>query len=180
MTATTSYNEAQVGVGCNVHVYEHDLETLRKRWPGWDANPKWVKRELAKRTKPDREQHNGNTTVSGLHEYIVDALDPDQSANLDATHLAAGTGTTQPASGNTSLNNEVFRVQTTDGSDNGTTLFTSTFLDTSEANGNALEEVGLITASSGGTLLNHSLIGTITKDDETTATIDVSLTFQPA
>jgi len=118
--------------------------------------------------------------LRGLHEYIVDALDPDQSANLDATHLAAGTGTTQPASGNTSLNNEVFRVQTTDSSDNGTTLFTSTFLDTSEANGNALEEVGLITASSGGTLLNHSLIGTITKDDETTATIDVSLTFQPA
>lgn len=180
MTTTTRSNEAQIGVGCNVHVYEHDLETLRARWPGWDENPKWVKRELAKRTKPDREQHNANTTVDGLHEYIVDNLDPSQSVNLDASHLAVGTGTTQPASGNTSLNNEVFRVATTDDSDNGTTLFTSTFLDTSEANGNTLEEVGLFTASSGGTLLNHSLISSIPKDDETTATIDVSLTFQPA
>jgi hypothetical protein len=180
MTATTRSNDAQLGVGCNVHVREHDIGTLREQWTGWDENPKWVKRELARRTEPDREQHNANTTVDGLHEYIVDNLDPSQSVDLDASHLAVGTGTTQPASGNSSLNNEVFRVATTDDSDNGATLFTSTFLDTSEANGNTLEEVGLFTASSGGTLLNHSLISSITKDDETTATIDVSLTFQPA
>jgi len=180
MTTTTRSNEAQVGVGCNVHVYEHDLDTLRTRWPGWDENPKWVKRELAQRTDPDREQHNANTTLVGLHEYIVDELDPSQSVDLSASHLAVGTGTTQPTSGNTSLNNEVARLATTDDTDNGTTLFTSTFLDTSEANGNTLDEVGLITASSGGTLLNHSLISSIDKTDETTATIDVSLTFAPA
>jgi hypothetical protein len=180
MTATTRSNEAQIGVGCNVHVYEHDLDTLREEWPGWGENPKWVKRELAKRTEPDRETHNANTTVDGLHEYIVNNLDPNQSVNLDATHLAVGTGTTQPVSGNTSLNNEVFRVPTTDSANRGATLFTSTFFDTSEANGNTLTEVGLITADSGGTLLNHSLISTIDKDDESTATIDVSLTFQPA
>ena len=180
MTTTTRSNEAQIGVGCNVHVREHDLDTLREQWPAWDENPKWVKRELARRTEPDREHHDRNTTVDGLHEYIVDNLHPSQSADLDASHLAVGTDDTTPASGNTSLNNEVHRITTTDDADQGATLFTSTFLDTSEANGNDLKEVGLITADSGGTLLNHSTISTITKDDETTATIDVYLTFAPA
>lgn len=179
MTVTT-YTDTQSYAGCNVHVFEHDIDTLRKQWPGWDENPKWVKRELAKRTEPDREQHHSNTTVDGLHKYIVDNLDPSQSVNKTASHLAVGKGTSQPASGDTSLNNEVTRVQTTDDSDNGTTLFTSTFLDTTEANGNTLEEVGLFTAASGGTMLNHALISSITKDDETTATIDVSLTFNAA
>jgi hypothetical protein len=120
-----------------------------------------------------------NTTVDGLHETVVDLLNPTSAVGVDATDLALGTGTAAPASTNTSLNNEVGRVEVTEFADQGTTLGTSTFLDTGELNGFNIEELGLVTASTGGRLLNHSLINTVQKDDATAVTFDVSLSFQP-
>jgi hypothetical protein len=163
----------------NIVVRTHDVSTLREQWPEWDTLNKSEKRELATRTPAEKCSVHRNTTVDGLHESLVDFLDPNQTESLSASNLAIGTGTAAPASANTSLNNEVVRFSVTDSADRGTSFFTSTFLDTSEANGFSLSEVGLITSSSGGTLLNHSLIDVISKNDETTATIDVVLSFQP-
>jgi hypothetical protein len=172
MTATTATIE-------NIMVRTHDASTLREQYPGWDGFSKARKRDLAAQTPAKECSITRNTTVDGLHESIVDLLDPAQTVSLSASELALGDGTTAPASANTSLNNELIRIPVTDSADRGTSLFTSTFLDTSEANGQTLEEVGLVTDSTGGLLLNHSLIDTIDKNDETTATIDVTLSFQP-
>lgn len=179
---TTSRTTAQIRATENVHVRVHTLQRLRDRWSGWDANPKWVKRLLAGRTPPDDEQHHSNTTTVGLHELIVDNLHSGTEADETASHLAVGVDDTDPSSGDTELAEEVARTEVTDDSNNGTSLFTSTFFDTSEANGNQLSEVGLVTSDAGGSdvLLNRSLISAIDKNDETTATIDVTLTFEAA
>lgn len=163
----------------NILVRTHDVSTLREQYPGWDEYSKARKRDLAAQTPAKECSIHRNTTVDGLHESIVDLLDPASSVSLSASELALGTDRTSPASGNTALNNEVDRIPVTETTDRGTTLVTSTFLDTGEANGFDLEEVGLVTQPSGGTLLNHSLIDTIDKTDETAATIDVSLSFEP-
>lgn len=163
----------------NIMIRTHDIAALRDRWPDWDEYSKARKRDLAAQTPAEQCSITRNTTVDGLHESIVDLIDPSQTVSLDASDLALGNGTTAPASANSTLNNEVIRIPVTDSADRGTSLFTSTFLDTTEGNGLTLEEVGLVTEPSGGVLLNHSLIDTIAKDDETTATIDVTLSFQP-
>jgi len=171
-----SENKAYVNVEARVH----DVDDLKKQVDNWRDLSKQEKLKVANNTEPEKVVKDHNTTVDGLNEYIVDNLDSNQSVNKDATHLGVGTGTATPATGNSSLNSSVDRFAITDTSDNGKDLFTSTFLDTSEANGNDLEEVGLFTADTGGTMLNHSLIQTISKDDTVTATIDVTLEFRAA
>jgi len=129
---------------------------------------------------PDVEKTT-NTTVDALHEYFVDELDPSQTVDLEASHLAVGTdGATGTNTGDTSLNNEVYRTSITDSIDNGKDLLSSTFLDSSEANGNTIDEVGLFSSDTGGTMLNHATITAITKDSSKTATIDVTLEFRAA
>lgn len=129
---------------------------------------------------PDVEETT-NTTVDGLNEYIVDNLHTDQSTNEDASHLAVGDdGASGTSTGDSSLNNEVGRFSVTDSIDQGKDLLLSTFLDSSEANGNTLDEVGVFTASSGGTLFNHSTISSVSKDNTKTLTIDVTLKFRSA
>lgn len=170
----------QVAVSDNVRVALHDLETLRDRYPDWDSLDKAEKLRRARDVPPDRVVTASNLTTTGHHELLVDVLDETQSTNEDASHLAVGTDDgTDPSSGNSSLNNEVYRTTIAETTDNGATLFTSTFLDSTEANGNDLVEVGLVTSDSSGSdiLLNHSIIDVINKDDETTATIDVELTY---
>jgi hypothetical protein len=163
----------------NVLVKTYDLETLLRKYPNWDDHSRLAKHHLAAQIPAESVSIHRNTTVDGLHETVVDLLNPASAVTADATDLALGTGTATPASTNTSLNNEVGRVEVTEFSDQGATLATSTFLDTGELNGFDIEEVGLTTASSGGRLLNHSLINTVQKDDATAVTFDVSLSFQP-
>lgn len=157
----------------NVHIKVHDVSDV----PGWDSYTKSEKRKILEEKDPVQESHQTNTTVNGLFEYIVDNLDTGQSVNEDASHLALGTSTTDPTVDDTALGNEVFRTGVTSTLDDGTSLSTSTFIDTSEANGNTIEEVGLFTASSGGTLLNHASVQSVAKTSSKTLTIDVTLTF---
>jgi hypothetical protein len=163
----------------NVLVRTYDLATLKEKYPDWEDYSRLEKHHLAAQTPAESLSIHRNTTVDGLHETVVDLLNPTSAVAVDATDLALGTGTATPDSTNTSLNNEVGRVEVTEFSDQGATLGTSTFLDTGELNGFDIEEVGLVTSSSGGRLLNHSLINTVNKDDATAVTFDVSLSFQP-
>lgn len=163
----------------NVRISLHDVGDLRERFPDWDSLSKQEKLERSRRVEPDRVVESSNVTTTGLHELIVDLLHVEQAVDEAASHLAVGTGNTAPSSGNTQLNNEVYRVAVTDSTDRGNELFTSTFLDSTEANGYNLVEAGLVTSAAGGSniLLNHALISDIEKDNESTATIDASLSF---
>jgi len=171
----------QVGWGTNVHVRVHDVEDLRARHPDWDDLDRAEKLDRTREVAPVATDHVSNVTCVGLHEYAVDDLHPTQTVDIEASHLAVGSDDgTQPSTGDTALNNQVGVVQITDSIDNNSTLKSSVFVDSSQLNGNTLAEVGLTTASSGGTLLNHALISPVQKDADATVTIDVDLTAEDA
>jgi len=94
------------------------------------------------------------------------------------TDSATGTGVTD-----TDLNTRVFEKSVTDHADNGTELLASTFISSTEANGNTLNEIGLFTgdpnnlSSSDVFMINHATFSDVVKDDERTITFDVTLTF---
>ncbi|WP_436933702.1 hypothetical protein [Halovenus marina] len=172
---------SEVGWTANVYVRVHDLDELRARYPEWDDLDREEKLERTRGVPPRETDHVSNVTCVGLHEYAIDDLHPDQTVDIDASHLAVGSDDgTQPSTGDTSLNNQVGVVSITDSIDVASTLKSSVFIDSSQLNGNTLAEVGLTTASSGGTLLNHALISPIQKDADSTVTIDVDLTAEDA
>lgn len=163
-----------VAIESNIRVAVYDGREL-ERVLGWDRLSELEKLELIDSRQPLREHYHHNTTTVDLFEYVVDNLDPSQAVNESASHLAVGTGGTSPSSTNRSLNNEVYRTAIASSTDSSDTLETRTLLDTSEANGNTIREVGLVTASTGGLLLNHSLINDELKTDKKAFTIDVSI-----
>jgi hypothetical protein len=167
----------QIRIGDNIRVQVHDIEDLREAVPNWGDLSKRERLEVTRQVDPVQTHSTANTTTIGLHEYHVKNLDPGTSKNEKASHLALGNDDTAPSSANSALNNEVYRTAVSDSSIKGDELFTSTFLDTTEANGEMLHEVGLFTADTGGTLLNHSTIAAVDKTSDNTATIDVSLTW---
>lgn len=175
----TTHTDAQVQAATNVRVQLHAAETLRAVEPRFDELSKRGQRAVASYVPARSEVRESNTTVDQLHVLLAQMLDPNSSTSDDASHLAVGWGVSTPTSGDTALLDEVYRTEITDSSVNGTELFTSTFLDTSEANGNDLEEVGLARSGTDGAsdILNHSRISSISKSSEDTATIDVSLSF---
>lgn len=160
----------------NVHVSAYEIDDH----PGFSSLSRDEKFSLIQDWNPDERSHQQNTTTIRLFRYIVDTLDTNQSVDKAATHLAVGTDDTTPEKDNTSLNSEVARNAVTSTFDSGSQLQTSTFFDTSEANGNTIKEVGLFTAASGGDLLNHSTISDVVKTDTKVFTVDVSLTFDKA
>jgi hypothetical protein len=170
MKSTTTTEE-------NILCRTHDLPTLQDKYPDWGEYSRPERHHLTAQTPAETVSIHRNITVDGLHESIVDLLNPSSSNTPAVSELALGDGDSPPVSGNTSLNNEVERIAVTETSDRGTSLAVSTFIDTGQANGETIREVGLV--DSGGTLLNHALVTPIDKDDETTATIDVTLSFSP-
>lgn len=206
----TRQNANANGIAGELTISVHDLDDVREDVDDWDDLGKYERwlvlrdpddvdvdalgydahgldreraEELLARSPPDAEvEETTNTTVDGLHEYIVDNLDPAQARNEDCSHLAVGTDDTAPSTADSSLGAEVYRTEITDVIDNGKDLTTSTFLDSTEANGNTLAEVGLFTDTSAnnGTMLNRATITKIVKDDTKTATIDVELQFRAA
>jgi len=77
----------------------------------------------------------------------------------------------------------VYAEPVTDVADNGKSLLASTFIDSTEANGNTLDELGLFSgdpASSSNPevfLMNHATFSPVTKDNSKTVTFDVTLQF---
>jgi hypothetical protein len=122
-----------------------------------------------------------NVILDGFLEYIVDHIDSTQSpSTIDASHLAIGDGGSNPSSSNTGLNNEVHREAVDSTTDNGKNLTTETLIGTGEANGNTFREVGLVSASTGGTFFNHSLVSEETKTSDVSITYEVELQFRNA
>jgi hypothetical protein len=143
--------------------------------------------ELARDVEPEYEDTVYNVTTDALHEYFVDNLDPANTsaeANIDVSWLGLGTngggGTT---TADADLNNRTYEETVTDVADNGKDLLASTFLDSTEGNGNDFDELGLFSGDPANTgnadvfLINHATFNAVTKDNTKTVTFDVTLTF---
>lgn len=165
----------------------YSTEDLRDSHDNWDTLTDAEKLSLIRETSPDTEETVYNVTTQRFHEYLVDNLDPDitTNANLEAVWMALGddsaTGTDVT---DTDLNNRVFKKEITDHADNGTELLSSTFVSSTEANGETLNEIGLYTGDPANLsddavfLINHATFSDVVKDSDRTITFDVTLTFE--
>lgn len=168
-----------VSIG-EITVEERDPDISRYLCPWWDALDDREK-ELESRDHPVREKHvTPNTTCIELHELTVDLLDGSQTTDVVIEELAVGRSSTPPDESDRSLNDPVDRVGATEFTDNGDSLDVRTFLGEGDANvdtsaGETLSELGLY---AGDYFLNHSVLSSdISKDNTTTATITVTLSF---
>jgi hypothetical protein len=168
----------------------HDKGDLREAADDYDSLSKREKMELAREVEPEYEDTVYNVTTDLLHEYFVDNLDPGNTsaeANVNAGWLGLGTngggGTT---TADTDLNNRTYEETVTDVADNGKDILASTFLDSTEGNGNTFDEVGLFSGDPANLsnpevfLINHATFAAVTKDNTKTVTFDVTLTFADA
>jgi len=102
----------------------------------------------------------GVWTTAGLNE-VRNWL--GGSSATQPTYCAWGTGTTTPASTDTTLEGEVQRNVINISSVVDNVVTHETLLTTAQANGNAITKSGLFNASSGGTLFVENLYGAIQK-----------------
>jgi len=117
-----------------------------------------------------------NLVVNTGLSHIADQLSasPNQSA---MSHMAIGTGTTSPAAGDTSLENEVARVALESRTDSGASItYVAEF--TAGAGTGAITEAGIFNASSGGTMLARNTFAAVNKGSNDTLRIEWTITFQ--
>jgi len=168
----------------------HDEKKLRETADNYDSLTKQEKMQLAREVEPEYENTVYNVTTDSLHEYFVDNLDPDNTsaeANVSASWLGLGTNGGDGAdTADTDLNVRAYEETVTDVADNGKDLLASTFLDSTEGNGNDFDEIGLFTGDPANIsdpevfLINHATFATVTKDNTKTVTFDITLTFSDA
>jgi len=95
-----------------------------------------------------------------------------------ATHLAVGTGTTAVSAAQTTLATEVFRDALTNATASSKAATLKYYLAAGSANGNTLREIGLFTASTGGTMIARALLASpIVKTASVTATFTWTINF---
>lgn len=166
----------------------HDVTDLKAAADGnWDDLSQKEKLDVTRDVEPVDEDTVYNVTTDSLHQYFVDNLDPDNTAveaDISVGWLGLGTngggGTT---TADTDLNTRAYEEPVTDVADNGKDLLASTFLDSTEGNGNTFDELGLFTgdpanlANADVFLMNHASFAAVTKDNTKTVTFDVTLTF---
>lgn len=180
-------SDSFAGVEGVIETKLHNVSDLKEACPEWDALSKEEKYKVATNVEPIESNVTYNVTTTGLHEYIVRNLDPGLTApedNVSVTYLALGTnGAGGTTVNDTDLNNRVYSETITDHADNGNELLASTFVDSTEANGETVDELGLFTgdptniANAEVFMVNHSSFTAITKDSSKTVTFDVTLTF---
>lgn len=151
---------------------------------GWDEMSDTERLKCIRDVEPEKSTTTSNVTTIDMHEYFASNLNPDGgSVNVQADYLAIGTDDTAPSSSNTSLNAEYFRKGVSDGIVSGNELQVDTLIQSSEANGETIREVGLFTTTQGAQderMLNHAAISDIQKDSSRNITIEVTLTFTAA
>lgn len=113
-------------------------------------------------------------TTSFLNE-IRDAIKANMETNW--THGAIGTGTTTPTSADTTLETEVFRKSTQETSSGTDTKTISSWIASTEANGNDITEFGFLNAGAGGTLWNRNIFSAKSKTSDIELWFDVEVTI---
>jgi hypothetical protein len=163
------------------------MADLRAQTDDYDSLSKDEKMELARSVEPDYEDTAYNVTTDSLHQYFVDNLDrgnTSSQANVNAEWLGLGiNGGGGTSTSDDDLNARTYEETITDVGDNGKDLIASTFLDSTEGNGNTFDEIGLFSGDPANLgqsdvfLLNHATFAGVTKDNTKTVTFDVTLTF---
>ena len=133
----------------------------------------------AKTGKPVGEIIKLNTVVTAGRRWVLSRLKSTSPATETISHVAVGTGTVAPTTGDTALGSETVRI--------AIALFTTTGLDvnppswraecqfaTNEGN-TTLGEIGMFNSSSAGTMLSRITYTTINKT--TSNTLSVSYTI---
>ena len=127
---------------------------------------------------------NGNLVaqVQDVKNLVVDSglnLIRDRLAGTSAlfpTHLAVGTGSTAASAAQTTLVTEVFRDALTSTTTASKAVTFKYYLASGSANGNTIREIGLFTASSGGTMVARAVLASpIVKTSSVTATFTWTL-----
>lgn len=168
----------------------HSIDTLKSQHNSWDEMNKSEKLAASREVEPSDTETVYNVTTNNLHEYFVNNLDPNQTSvedNVEIQFIGLGTDSeTGTGEADTDLNNRTFEETVTDVADNGEEILTSTFVDSTEGNGNDFDEVGLFTGDPANLsdpevfLINHATFSTVTKDNTKTVTFDVTLQFNDA
>lgn len=107
--------------------------------------------------------HN-RVTLAGLN-VLRDLLEGTLAdvASGTASHVAVGGGSTAVSAGQTALVDELHRAARSAADTSDATLTVSLFVTSSQLNGETLQEAGLFTASSGGTMLARVVHAPIVK-----------------
>lgn len=164
----------------NVSIRVHDVDVLRYLYPEWDALEKEEKLQLVKSTGKTslRRIQVHNKTTDALHKYLAKNINPEKSDSDDGNKMHFGDDDSSFNSSDTALNNKVGEsglTDTTYDSSAKETTFT-TFLDSTELNGETLKEIGLV--SGNGNLWNHAAISpTIDKTNTETVVADIAISF---
>jgi len=180
-------NDSISPTGC-IERKTYDVSVLRDEYDDWDSLSDDVKLSLLRDTVSVSSEEVYNVTTDRFHEYMVDNLDPGNTsaeANLGAISMGLGTDSASGTSvTDTDLNNRVFEKEVTDHADNGKELLASTFISSTEANGETLNEIGLYTGNPNNLssdpnifLINHATFSDVVKDNQRTITFDISLSF---
>lgn len=121
-----------------------------------------------------------NTVVTVGRRWVLQQLETvDQQTAQTISHLAVGTSTTAPATGDTALASENTRkaigtFSTTNLTSNPPSWQAQVSFNTNEAN-TTLGEVGLFQSSSGGTLFARATFATINKTTSNTLSISYTI-----
>lgn len=128
-----------------------------------------------------------NIMTQTLHERVVTMMNPNSSdsSRITATHLAIGNDDTTAVSyTDTSLNNEIARLEIADYDEQVNDAFISTFIGGPELVGEDIKECGLYTDATGGDLLNHFVFADANqitgKTSSETLVIDIILQWRSA
>ena len=121
-----------------------------------------------------------NLVVTAGKEWVANRFKDDGGGFTqlgEMTHMAVGSGSAAAAAANTALGTELNRIAlTTAGGtvSNATVQYDATWTSSSPAY--AIEEAGIFTAASGGTMLARTVFAIINKGTDDTVTISWTIT----
>ena len=166
----------------NVRVSLFDQEALCARWPGFESLGGRAQLARTRLAEPLSVAETHNTTTIPMHERIAGIMNRNESYDpieYQINGFAVGSDDTEPGRFDRQLYDERWRTDLTAIDRTGATLFLTTTLDASEANGAWIEECGLYAnaESSDRVLVNRTLIpNPFEKTSRLRANFDIELT----
>lgn len=163
-----------------ISVSLYEVSALNNHHNGWRKLPDMHKLEFLDGFTPVESHTSTNVACTGLFEWISESLNAAITTPDEPDQIALGRSSTTPSSSDTSLDDEVDRVDITSFADEGTQVRMTAFVGEAEANvdvsaGETISEGGVYAGSK---LLNHSLFGTdYEKDNTKTMTVEIVLSF---
>ena len=113
-----------------------------------------------------------NLVVTAGKNYVADRMKNNSSV---MSHMAIGSGTTAAAAGNTALGTELGRVALTSSTvSNAVVTYVASFA--AGTGTGAVTEAGILTASSGGTMLCRTVFSVVNKGSADSMTITWTVT----